>query len=396
MRLYEFEAKKIFREMGIPTPQGILVASPAAAGEAAKTIGGPVVVKAQVLTGGRGKAGGIKKATDPAEAEAIAADILGMEIRGFRVDRVLIEPVLDIAQEIYLGVTIDRLHYRIALIASASGGVDIEEVAATDPDRIKTLTLGVDESLYAHQGVDLAKRIGLTGKAIGAFANIAKILHSIFYVHEAKLVEINPLALTSDGKLIAADGRMSVDEDALFRHGDLVALGVEGRHEEGEMTERERRATQLQIPYVDLEGDIGMFPGGAGFGIAGNDLIIDLGGQPANFMDSGGGPTPERLAQMLGLLQENPRVKVIFGARFGGVSRCDDFAKGVIQFLETGALTKPFIFRMTGNMVEEGMRLLSEERERRPELFANVQFFGIETPIEHVAKRAVEAAAEIA
>ncbi len=392
MRLYEFEAKQILKKNGVPVPQGEVVASPAEARAAAEKIGAAVIVKAQVLTGGRGKAGGVKIAQDAAEAERHAETILGMDIKGFRVERLLIEPALDIAQEIYLGVTIDRLRYRIALMASASGGVDIEEIAASAPDKIKRLSLEIDAPLYAHQGVVLAKQIGLTGKAVGAFARIAKALHRAFEAQEAKLLEINPLALLTDGSLIAADARMSADEDALFRHRDLVALGVEGRHEEGEMTEREQRARDLKIPYVDLDGDIGMFPGGAGFGIAGNDLIIDLGGQPANFMDSGGGPSPERLANMLGLLQENASVKVIFGARFGGVSRCDDFAKGVIQFLETGALSKPFVFRMTGNMVEEGVRLLTEEREKRPELFAQVEFFGIETPIEHVAKRAVELA----
>lgn len=392
MRLYEFEAKGILRAMGLATPEGELAETPQAARAAAEKIGRPVVVKAQVLTGGRGKAGGVRRASTPAEAEARAREILGMQIRGFTVSRVLVEQALDIAQELYLGVTIDRLRHGVTLIASAAGGVDIEEVAAREPAKIKKIELGIDEALHTHRAVALAKEIGLTGRALTDFAAAAKILHSAFYVHEAKLIEVNPLAVRADGSVIAADARMSVDEDALFRHPDLVALGVEGRHEEGEMTERERRARALKIPYVDLDGDIGMFPGGAGFGIAGNDLIIDLGGRPANFMDSGGGPTPERLAQMLGLLQENPRVKVIFGARFGGVSRCDDFARGVIQFLETKALTKPFIFRMTGNMVEEGMRLLTEEKQRRPDLFDKVEFYGIETPIEHVARRAVEKA----
>jgi succinyl-CoA synthetase beta subunit len=397
MRLYEFEAKQIIGNLGIPLPKGKVVATPADARKAAESLGGRVVVKAQVLTGGRGKAGGVKVADNPAQAEAHAKAILGMDIKGFRVERVLVEPALDIAQELYLGVTIDRLRYQVTVIASAAGGVDIEEVAAKSPERIKRISLGVDDNLRTHHGLKLAKEIGLKGKVINAFANIAKALHSAFVLHEAKLVEINPLAVLRDGSagagsLVAADARMSIDEDSLFRHPDLVALGVEGRHEEGEMTPRERRARDLKIPYVDLDGDIGMFPGGAGFGIAGNDLIFDLGGRPANFMDSGGGPTPERLANMLGLLQENPNVKVIFGARFGGVSRCDDFAKGVIQFLATGALSKPFVFRMTGNMVEEGVRILNDERKKRPQLFDNVEFFGIETPIEHVAKRAVELA----
>ena len=202
------------------------------------------------------------------------------------------------------------------------------------------------------------------------------------------------MVLTADNQLIAADARVSLDDDAVFRHPELDSLGVEHRHEEGEMSPREKQATEWGIPYLDLDGSIGMFPGGAGFGIMGNDFIHHFGGKPANFMDSGGGPSPERNAQMLVLLEENPNVKVIFGARFGGISRCDDFAKGVLIFLNDHGLSKPMVFRMTGNMWQEGVRLFEEAKKANPKMFEHIEFHGIETPIEEISKRAVELAEE--
>lgn len=193
---------------------------------------------------------------------------------------------------------------------------------------------------------------------------------------------------------MAADARVSLDDDALFRHPDLKEIGIEKRHEEGELTRREIQAREWGIPYLDLEGDIGMFPGGAGFGIMGNDFIDYFGGRPANFMDSGGGPSPERIARMLILLDENPRVRVIFGARFGGISRCDDFAKGVVKFLKEHGLSKPMVLRMTGNMWQEGMRIFVQAKNENPELFEKLDFHGIEVPIEDIAKRAVKLASE--
>jgi succinyl-CoA synthetase beta subunit len=193
---------------------------------------------------------------------------------------------------------------------------------------------------------------------------------------------------------MAADARVSLDDDALFRHPDLAKMGIEKRHEEGELTPRELRARDWEIPYLDLDGDIGMFPGGAGFGIMGNDFIEYFGGKPANFMDSGGGPTPERIAKMLILLDENPQVKVIFGARFGGISRCDDFAKGVVKFLREHGLSKPMVMRMTGNMWQEGVRIFQDAREESRHLFEKIEFHGIEVPIEDIARRAVQLSKE--
>ncbi len=392
MRLYEYEAKQLFADHGIPIPKGFLARSVEEVMSCAERIGDRVVLKAQILSGGRGKAGGILVAASPQEAAEKAGSLLAATIKGYPVKSVYVEQALDIAKELYIGVTIDRVNYKVVLIGCEEGGVEIEEIARRSPEQIVKFSRNIDEQFFSYDGIAFAQQIGFSGKALQTVAKIAKAVVDIFYRYDAKLVEVNPLAQLQDGSLVAADARISIDEDALFRQGQLQKLGVEDRHEEGEMTDRENQARQARIPYLDLDGDIGMFPGGAGFGIAGNDLIIDLGGRPANFMDSGGGPSPERIAKMLMLLEENPRVKAIFGARFGGVSRCDDFAKGVILFLKTGKLTKPIAMRMTGNMWEEGLRIFEEERKQNPHLFDKVEIYGIETPIEYVAKRAVELA----
>jgi succinyl-CoA synthetase beta subunit len=291
-----------------------------------------------------------------------------------------------------LGITLDRVNYKIVMLACSEGGVEIEEVARKDPERIKKISVDVDQRFYPFQGNSLANWLGARGDSLKLVSKIAVSLFKLFRQYDAKLVEINPLILTKEGKYVAADARMSVDDDALFRHPELAEMGIEKRHEEGEMTEREKLAREWGIPYLDLDGDIGMFPGGAGFGIMGNDFIQYFGGKPANFMDSGGGPSPERLAKMLILLDENPNVKAIFGARFGGISRCDDFAKGVVMFLKEHGLSKPMVLRMTGNMWQEGVRIFKEEKEKNPQIFEKIEIHGIETPIEEISKRAVELA----
>jgi len=392
VRLYEHEAKSLFAKVGIPVKEEILAHSPEEAREVAAKIGKPVALKAQVLTGGRGKAGGIQLADTPDQALEKARKIMALKIRGYPVEKLLVAEKLDIQQEFYVGVTIDRVNYKIVVIVCSQGGVDIEETARTSPEKIVKLSLGINEPLYPYQGIALAKALGVKGAEVRKAGAVIVKLHKLFKKYDAKLVEINPLVRLADGSYVAADARMSIDDDALFRHPELVEMGIEKRHEEGEMTDREWQAWEWGIPYLDLDGNIGMFPGGAGFGIMGNDFIEHFGGKPANFMDSGGGPTPERLAKMLVLLDENPQVKAIFGARFGGISRCDDFAKGVIMFLKEHGLSKPMVMRMTGNMWQEGVRLFEEAKKEHPELFEKVEIHGIETPIEQIAKRAVELA----
>jgi succinyl-CoA synthetase beta subunit len=394
MRLYEYEGKKLFGDFKIPIPDGKTATSSSEVESIAKELNKPLVLKSQVLTGGRGKAGGIKLVENPADTRKVAEELFKLKIKGYPVEKILIEPKLDIRQEIYLGVTIDRVNYKLVVIASAEGGVDIEETAAKSPDKIVRKSFEIDSPLYTFDAYEIAKGIGLSSDLIKAAAPIIINLYKLFKAYDAKLAEINPLVITGDGNLIAADSRISLDDDATFRHPDLEAMGIEKRHEEGEMTPREQQAQEWGIPYLDLDGNIGMFPGGAGFGIMGNDFIHYYGGKPANFMDSGGGPTPERLAKMLVLLDDNPNVKAIFGARFGGISRCDDFAKGVIMFLKDHGLSKPMVCRMTGNMWQEGVRMFADAKKEDPELFKQFEFHGIETPIEEISKRAVELASE--
>lgn len=395
MRLYEYEAKKLFTKFGIPITSGEVIQTPEQARAFAEKLNKPVVLKAQILSGGRGKAGGVKFANTPEEAQRKAEELFAIQIKGFPVERILVDEKLDIEKEFYLGVTIDRINYKLVILACSEGGVEIEEVARKDPRKIKRINLDVDEKFYPFQGLSLAKWLGAKGDNLKVVGKIAVSLFKLFKQYDAKLVEINPLILTKEGKFVAADARMSIDDDALFRHPELSEMGIEKRHEEGEMTEREKIAREWGIPYLDLDGNIGMFPGGAGFGIMGNDFIQHFGGKPANFMDSGGGPTPERLAKMLILLDENPNVAAIFGARFGGISRCDDFAKGVVMFLKEHGLSKPMVLRMTGNMWEEGVRIFQEAKKGNPEIFKNIEIHGIETPIEEIAKRAVELAEKV-
>jgi len=392
MRLYEYEAKGFYQELGIPTPEGQVLGSVKELEELAGKVSYPVVVKAQVLTGGRGKAGGIKRANNAEELVGHGRKILGLTIKGYPVRKLLVEDALDIDKELYLGVTIDRANYCLTLIASGEGGMEIEKVAEDNPAAVHKLSVEIGAPFFTHQGIGLAKKIGLSGKQLASFAGIAGKLIKMFRRLDAKMLEINPLVITKEGKLIAADARLNVDDDAMYRQQKMMSLAPGGRHEEGELTEREKLAREQGIPYLDLDGDIGMFPGGAGFGIMGNDFIHYFGGKPANFMDSGGGPSPERLANMLKLLDDNPQVKAIFGARFGGVSRCDDFAKGVVLFLKEHGLSKPMALRFTGNMWQEGVRIFDEAKKEDPALFEKIESFGIEKPIEEVARRAVEMA----
>ncbi len=392
MRLYEYEAKKLFTQFGIPVTTGEVVESKEQAKAFVERLDRPVVLKAQILSGGRGKAGGVKFAHSPKDAEEKAGELFGAKIKGFPVKKILVDEKLEIEKEFYLGITLDRVNYKLVMLACSEGGVEIEEIARKDPQKIKKISVDVDQTFYPFQGNALAVWLGARGDNLKTVGKIAVSLFKLFKQYDAKLVEINPLILTKEGKYVAADARMSVDDDALFRHPELAQMGIEKRHEEGEMTEREKLAREWGIPYLDLDGDIGMFPGGAGFGIMGNDFVHYFGGRPANFMDSGGGPTPERLAKMLILLDENPNVKAIFGARFGGISRCDDFAKGVVMFLKEHGLSKPMVLRMTGNMWQEGVKIFEEEKKKNPEIFKNIEIHGIETPIEEIAEKAVELA----
>jgi succinyl-CoA synthetase beta subunit len=395
MRLFEFEAKQLFAKHKIPITEGVLCTTPIEVRNAVLNFDGRGILKVQILSGGRAKAGGIKKVESPEEAETVADDLFEETVKGYPVERILVDPLLDIRREYYLGVTINRAKYKIVVIGSPTGGVDIEEFARKNPAKVFKESFEIDERMYSFEAYGIGLQMKFRKEKLNLVSSIIMGLYNVFKAYDCKLAEINPLVETENGLLVAADARISVDDDALFRHPELAEMGIEKRHEEGEMTLREKEAREHGIPYLDLDGKIGMFPGGAGFGIMGNDFVNYFGGKPANFMDSGGGPSPERLAKMLVLLDENPKVKAIFGARFGGISRCDDFAKGVIMFLKDHGLSKPMVMRMTGNNWEEGVRLFDEAKKKNPELFENIEAHGIETPIEQIARRAVELSQEV-
>ncbi len=396
MRLYEFEAKHLMEKNKIPVPQSMFIKTPDEAKKAAEDLG-KVALKAQVLVGGRAKAGGIVFAKTPEEAKEKAETLLSMKISGYDVHSVLVEKCITITKELYLSVTIDRIRHQPVIIASSEGGIDIEEISKKYPDKIIKYHIPVGEKPAPYVGRQIAHDIGLTRKDMTTVGSIINRMYDLFLKYDGKLLEINPLAVTDEG-FFAADAVFNVDEDALYRHPDLKEMGITVRHELGELTEREKIAQGFGIPYVDLDGYIGVFPGGAGFGIAAVDLIKQYGGEPANFMDSGGGPTVENMERMIGLLMDNPKVTGIFGARFGGISRCDLWAEAVIGYLTKrageGKEIKPMVMRMTGHMEKEGQDLFEKAKKEHPEWFEHVEVYGIETPIEDVIKEAVKTAKE--
>jgi succinyl-CoA synthetase beta subunit len=352
----------------------------------------PVVVKAQAFVGGRGKAGLVQFAAEESEAQDKIAEILGKKHSGHEITKVLVEEMVSIQKELYLAATIDRLEHRPLIIASQHGGIDIEEIARTEPQMVLKYYLNPRDDLPAFMARTIASDLGMKGTLLSKGSAVIAKLYSLFTHYDCKIAEINPLVIAKDGAIYALDAKVDLDEDAMFRHAELGELGISARHEVGELTERENVAKSAGIPYVDLPGDIGVFPGGAGFGIAAIDLIQHYGGRPANFMDSGGAPTQEKLRTMLGLLLDNPRVKAIFGARFGGISRCDDWAKAVVQYVSDNRPEKPMIMRMAGNMEEEGRNILQRAKAEHPELFSKIRIYAYDTPIEEVIKETIRAA----
>jgi succinyl-CoA synthetase beta subunit len=318
--------------------------------------------------------------------------MLGKAHGGHVIDKVLVEEKVDIGRELYLAVIVDRLAHKTLIMTSQRGGIEIEEIARQNPDNILKYYFSPGDKLHGFMARTIASELDLGGSLLSAAAGIVQALYDVFVGYDCKVAEINPLVLTKSGGLRVLDAKVDLDEDAMFRHPDLKEMGIRARHEIGELTERERIAKKAGFPYVDLDGDIGVFPGGAGFGIAAIDLIEHYGGHAANFMDSGGAPTQEKLRAMLGLLLDNPKVKAIFGARFGGISRCDDWAKAVVQYVTENKPAKPMIMRMAGNMEDEGRKILTQAKAEHPELFGKIKVYAYDTPIEEVIKETIRAA----
>lgn len=355
MKLHEYQARELLARYGIPVTGGGVAVTPAEARAIAEQIGGPVVVKAQVHVGGRGKAGGVKLAQTPAEAEQVAGQILGMNIKGLTVEKVLVAEAVSYEREIYLSAILDRGSKRITMIASAEGGVEIEEVAKTNPAAIIKISAHPTMGLLDFQARELAFRIGLRdGKQARQFAQIASALYRAFVENDASLAEINPLVVKADGSLLALDSKVLLDESALFRHPELAAL-----RDPSAEPEAERRARAADITYIKLDGNIGCMVNGAGLAMATMDVIKLSGGEPANFLDIGGGAGKEKVKAALQIILSDPNVKAVLFNIFGGITRVDEVARGILAALEEVPTDVPMVARLVGTNEEAGRALLA-------------------------------------
>ncbi len=357
MKLQEYQSKSIFAQYGVPVPEGGVTTTPQEAREIAERLGKPVVVKAQVLVGGRGKAGGIKLAETPEEAEAIAAQILAMDIRGLPVRSVLVEGAADIASEIYLGIVIDRAAKRPVMMASSEGGIEIEEVARQTPEKIIKVTVDPFLGLQGYQVRGVAYGIGLDSDLIRGFLKVAKELYTAFTKSDASLAEINPLVVTGDRTLLAVDAKMLLDDNALFRHPELAEM-----RDLEEETPAEREARGYGISYVQLDGSIGCMVNGAGLAMATMDLTKLYGGAPANFLDIGGGAKADKVAAALRLILSDENVQAVLFNIFGGITRCDEVARGILAALDEVPTDVPMVARLVGTNEEEGRAILAEAK----------------------------------
>jgi succinyl-CoA synthetase beta subunit len=353
----EYQGKELFRELGIPTtPRGAIATTPAEAERHAADFGVPVMVKAQVLTGGRGKAGGVKYCNDADEARARASEILGMDISGHTVRKVLVEPASDLAEEYYLSLLFDRTSKGYKVIASVEGGVDIEEVNRTQPEKVlkkdidPTVGLGLD---YAR---DLIVRAGFPDDVVEDAAHLLVKLHDGFVASDATLFEVNPVVKTADGRVIALDSKVSIDSNALFRHPDLAAQAEPGADDP-----LEARATELGLQYVKLDGDVGVLGNGAGLVMATLDVVNQVGGQPANFLDVGGGADADKMRQSLSLVLSDEQVRSVLINIFGGITRGDEIANGMLAALEQlGDIPQKLVVRLDGTNAAQGRKILDD------------------------------------
>jgi succinyl-CoA synthetase beta subunit len=363
MKIHEYQAKEILRQFGVPTPRGMACFSVAEAEAAAQQLGGRVwVVKAQIHAGGRGKGGGVKVAKSPDEVRRAAQQILGMNLvthqtgkEGQAVRRLLIEEGAQIAKEFYLGMVIDRSSQRVALLASSEGGMEIEQVAARNPEKIQTVRIDPVKGLTAEDGTRVAHKIGIPDAAISDAITMLQGLYRAFVEKDAMLAEINPLALTDDGRLLALDAKFNFDSNALFRHPEIVAYRDLDEEDPSEV-----EASKFDLSYISLEGDIGCLVNGAGLAMATMDIIKLFGGNPANFLDVGGGASKEKVTEAFKLMLKNPKLRAILVNIFGGIMRCDVIAEGVVAAAREVNLSVPLVARLEGTNVDLGKRILAE------------------------------------
>jgi len=363
VKIHEYQGKDLFRKYGIAVPRGIPAFSVEEAVKAAKDLGGPVwVVKAQIHAGGRGKGGGVKLARSMDEVKSLAGSILGMQLvthqtgpTGQPVRRLLIEEGADIKKELYAAMVVDRGSQRVVLMASADGGMDIEEVAAKTPERIHKVYIDPAQGLTDAQSDEVARAIGIGDAMLPQARAMFGGLYRLFVENDASLAEINPLIITGDGKLIALDAKLNFDANALFRHPDVVALRDLDEEDPAEV-----EASKFDLSYISLDGDIGCLVNGAGLAMATMDTIKLFGGEPANFLDVGGGATAEKVTEAFKIMLRNPKLRAILVNIFGGIMKCDTIAEGVIAASKAVSLKVPLVVRMKGTNEDLGRKILAE------------------------------------
>jgi succinyl-CoA synthetase beta subunit len=359
LKLYEFEAKQILAGYGVEVPRSVLILRGEDARRKIEEAGlrFPVVVKSQVLVAGRGKAGGIKKAESLEEAVRLVEELFEKPIKGVKPGAILVEEAVTFDRELYVAVVIDRSERKPVVLASAYGGVDIEEIAREKPESIVKHHVDPFLGLRGYEARLIGKKLGLRGKLLVSFASFLQTLYRVFTLLDAELAESNPLAVVGD-KVVPLDARIIVDDNSLFRHRELVERRrVEQR---GELTEWEVKARSLGLPFVELDGDIGIIGNGAGLTMATMDLVYHYGGRPANFLDIGGGARAELVKKAVSFLLDYPKAKKIFMNVFGGITRGDEVARGVVEAIREKGLTKPLVVRLSGTREEEGRRILEE------------------------------------
>jgi len=355
LKLQEYQSKLLFAQRGIPIPKGKVAATAQEARDIADELGGRVVIKSQVLVGGRGKAGGIKLAKSANEAEDLAAQILGMTIKGLPVRKVLVDEAADIKKEIYLGVTNDRAARKPVMICSSEGGVEIEEVARTDPGKIIREHIDPLMGLRDYQARNIALGIGLARDYWKQFGQIAGALYQTYVDTDATLAEINPLVITGDKRLVALDGKIVLDDNALYRHADLAEM-----RDLDEESPQETEARKYGLSYVKLDGEIGCMVNGAGLAMGTMDIVKFFGGNPANFLDIGGGAQADKVTAALRIILSDLKVRAVLINIFGGITRCDEVARGILSALKEVNTKVPMVVRLVGTNEEEGRRLLAD------------------------------------
>jgi succinyl-CoA synthetase beta subunit len=364
MKIHEYQAKEILRKYGVATPRSYPCFGVDEAADAAKKLGGKAwVVKAQIHAGGRGKGGGVKLAKSLDEVKQYAGRILGMQLKthqtgpeGQKVRRLLIEEGADIKKELYLGMVVDRGSQRVALMASSEGGMDIEEVAARTPEKIHTVIIKDPfKGLADKDAEDIARKIGVPGDSIPQARDLLKALYKAFDDTDASLAEINPLILTGDGKVVALDAKMNFDDNALFRHPEIVALRDLDEEDPAEV-----EASKFDLNYIQLDGNIGCLVNGAGLAMATMDIIKLYGGSPANFLDVGGGASTEKVTEAFKIMLKNPKLKAILVNIFGGIMKCDVIAQGVVAAAREVKLGVPLVVRLEGTNVDLGKKILAD------------------------------------